>query len=31
MCSMIWFVITEEPADQSPAGKVSNLLVGNAQ
>ncbi|MDQ2814524.1 MAG: LLM class flavin-dependent oxidoreductase [Actinomycetota bacterium] len=31
MCSMIWFTITDEPVDQTPAGKVSNLLVGNAQ
>jgi alkanesulfonate monooxygenase SsuD/methylene tetrahydromethanopterin reductase-like flavin-dependent oxidoreductase (luciferase family) len=31
MCSMIWFVITDEPMDQTPAGKASNLLVGNAQ
>lgn len=26
--SMIWFVITDEEADQTPAGKASNLLVG---
>jgi alkanesulfonate monooxygenase SsuD/methylene tetrahydromethanopterin reductase-like flavin-dependent oxidoreductase (luciferase family) len=31
MCSMIWFVITDEPLDQSPNGKVTNLLAGNAQ
>jgi len=31
MCSMIWFVITDEAVDQTPAGKASNLLVGNAQ
>ena len=31
MCSMIWFVITDEPMDQTPAGKASNLLVGSAQ
>jgi len=31
MCSMIWFVITDEPVDQTPAGKGSNLLVGSAQ
>ena len=31
MCSMIWFVITDEPVDQTPAGKASNLLVGSAQ
>jgi len=30
MCSMIWFVITDEPTDQAPAGKLSNLLVGTA-
>ena len=31
MCSMIWFVITDEPMDQTPNGKVTNLLAGNAQ
>jgi hypothetical protein len=31
MCSMIWFVITDEPMDQTPAGKVTILLAGNAQ
>ena len=31
MCSMIWFVITDEPMDQSPAGKATNLLAGSAQ
>ena len=31
MCSMIWFVITDEPMDQTSAGKVTNLLAGNAQ
>jgi alkanesulfonate monooxygenase SsuD/methylene tetrahydromethanopterin reductase-like flavin-dependent oxidoreductase (luciferase family) len=31
MCSMIWFVITDEPMDQTPAGKATNLLAGNAQ
>ena len=30
ICSMIWFVITDEEADQTPQGKGSNLLVGNA-
>lgn len=30
MCSMIWFAITDEPTDQSPNGKLSNLLVGTA-
>ena len=29
MSSMIWFVITDEDADQSPAGKGTNLLVGS--
>ncbi len=28
--SMIWFVITDEDSDQSPAGKGTNLLVGSA-
>jgi dimethylsulfone monooxygenase len=28
MCSMIWFVITDEPTDQTPNRKLSNLLVG---
>ena len=28
MCSMIWFVITEEESDQTPNGKLGNLLVG---
>jgi alkanesulfonate monooxygenase SsuD/methylene tetrahydromethanopterin reductase-like flavin-dependent oxidoreductase (luciferase family) len=28
MCSMIWFVITEEETDQTPQGKASNLLAG---
>jgi alkanesulfonate monooxygenase SsuD/methylene tetrahydromethanopterin reductase-like flavin-dependent oxidoreductase (luciferase family) len=31
MCSMIWFVITDEPMDQTDNGKATNLLVGNAQ
>lgn len=30
MCSMIWFVITDEKTDQTPAGKLTNLLVGTA-
>jgi FMNH2-dependent dimethyl sulfone monooxygenase len=30
MCSMIWFVITDEKIDQTPAGKGSNLLAGSA-
>jgi len=31
MCSKIWFVITDEPTDQTPAGKGTNLLAGTAQ
>ena len=31
MCSMIWFVITDGPMDQTPAGKATNLLAGSAQ
>ncbi|MGQ0574210.1 MAG: LLM class flavin-dependent oxidoreductase [Pseudonocardia sp.] len=31
MSSMIFFVITDEPLDQSAAGKVTNLLAGTAQ
>jgi alkanesulfonate monooxygenase SsuD/methylene tetrahydromethanopterin reductase-like flavin-dependent oxidoreductase (luciferase family) len=30
MCSMIWFVITDEETDQTPNRKLSNLLVGTA-
>ena len=30
ICSMIWFVITDEPTDQTPAGKATNLLAGTA-
>jgi alkanesulfonate monooxygenase SsuD/methylene tetrahydromethanopterin reductase-like flavin-dependent oxidoreductase (luciferase family) len=30
LCSMIWFVITDEEMDQTPAGKGTNLLVGTA-
>ena len=30
MCSMIWFVITEDKVDQTPAGKGTNILVGTA-
>ena len=30
MCSMIWFTITDEPSDQTPNRKLSNLLVGTA-
>ncbi len=28
--SMIWFVITDEEMDQTPAGKATNLLAGTA-
>jgi len=28
MSSMIWFVITDEPTDQTDNGKLTNLLVG---
>ena len=31
ICSMIWFVITDEEMDQTPAGKGTNLLVGTAR
>lgn len=30
LCSMIWFVITDEPTDQSDNRKLTNLLVGTA-
>jgi hypothetical protein len=30
ICSMIWFVITDEDVDQSPNGKLTNLMVGSA-
>jgi dimethylsulfone monooxygenase len=30
MCSMIWFVVTDEPVDQALNGKLTNLLVGTA-
>jgi len=30
ICSMIWFVITDQETDQTPAGKASNLLAGTA-
>ena len=29
--SMIWFVITDEKMDQTPAGKATNLLAGTAE
>jgi FMNH2-dependent dimethyl sulfone monooxygenase len=31
LCSMYWFVITDEPTDQTPAGKASNILAGTAE
>jgi hypothetical protein len=31
MCSMIWFVITDEKSDQTPNRKLSNLLIGTAE
>lgn len=31
LCSMYWFVITDEPSDQAPAGKGSNILIGTKQ
>jgi alkanesulfonate monooxygenase SsuD/methylene tetrahydromethanopterin reductase-like flavin-dependent oxidoreductase (luciferase family) len=31
MCSMIWFVITDEEMDQTPQGKATNLLAGTAE
>lgn len=30
MCSMIWFVITDEPTDQADNHKLTNLFVGTA-
>ncbi len=30
LCSMYWFVITDEESDQAPQGKGSNILVGTA-
>ena len=30
ICSMLWFVITDEATDQSPQGKLTNLMVGTA-
>jgi FMNH2-dependent dimethyl sulfone monooxygenase len=29
ICTMLWTVITDEDVDQSPAGKVTNLMVGS--
>jgi alkanesulfonate monooxygenase SsuD/methylene tetrahydromethanopterin reductase-like flavin-dependent oxidoreductase (luciferase family) len=31
LCSMYWFVITDEESDQTPAGKGSNILIGTKQ
>lgn len=31
MCSMYFFTITDERADDTPKGKASNILVGNIQ
>ena len=31
LCSMYWFVITDEKSDQAPAGKGSNILIGTAE
>ena len=31
LCSMYWFVITDEPTDQADNGKVSNILVGTQE
>ena len=31
ICSMIWFVITDEETDQTPQGKGTNLMVGTAR
>ena len=30
ICSMLWFVITDQEVDQTPAGKATNLMVGDA-
>ncbi len=30
ICSMVWFVITDAETDQTPQGKLSNLMVGTA-
>jgi hypothetical protein len=30
LCSMYWFVITDDESDQTPAGKASNILIGTA-
>ena len=31
LCSMYWFVITDEPTDQADNGKVSNILIGTKE
>lgn len=31
ICSMYWFVITDEESDQTPQGKASNILVGTKE
>jgi alkanesulfonate monooxygenase SsuD/methylene tetrahydromethanopterin reductase-like flavin-dependent oxidoreductase (luciferase family) len=31
LSSMIWFVITDQEMDQTPAGKATNLLAGTAE
>jgi alkanesulfonate monooxygenase SsuD/methylene tetrahydromethanopterin reductase-like flavin-dependent oxidoreductase (luciferase family) len=30
ICSMIWFVITDQETDQTPQGKLTNLMAGSA-
>lgn len=30
MCSLLWFNVTDESSDQTPRGKLTNLLVGSA-
>jgi alkanesulfonate monooxygenase SsuD/methylene tetrahydromethanopterin reductase-like flavin-dependent oxidoreductase (luciferase family) len=31
ICSMYWFVITDQESDQTPQGKASNILIGTAE
>lgn len=31
LCSMYWFVITDEPSDQADNGKASNILIGTQE
>ncbi|MDH3295973.1 MAG: LLM class flavin-dependent oxidoreductase, partial [Acidimicrobiia bacterium] len=31
LCSMYWFVITDEESDQTDQGKASNILIGTKQ